>query len=120
MAGLKAINDKAAIFGTAVRDLVNSHVALANKIVADGAKLPSMLAAHALSGGVLPDSIAIREHVQALFEAVPVPSDAEIDAASAGVLDGADRGNVRAAIVGEAVLRYVIGFTRDRQPANDV
>lgn len=117
---LKAINDKAAAFGAAIKDLVTTHVALANRIVAPTAKLPTLLVAHGLSGGALPDTAEARAHVQAILDAVPVPTDSELDAAGASLLDAADRASVRAAIRGEAALRYVAGYCRDRMPANDV
>lgn len=132
---LKAINDKAGTFGARVRELVHKHVSLANKIGASNALLPTLAllggakapgaeeaapVGAALSGGAVTDSAKVRAALQVVEDAVTVPTDAEIDAASGGLLDAADRGNVRAAIRYEAVLRYVAEWCAARMPANDV
>lgn len=132
---LKAINDKAGTFGARVRDLVYRHVALANRLVARDALLPTLSllggaqapglgkaapTAPALSGGAVADSAAVRAAVEAIADAATTPTDAEIDAASGGLLDVADRDNVRTAIRMEATLRYVAEWCAARMPANDV
>lgn len=117
---LKSINDKAGPCGLALRGFVQKHAALANALTAGSALLPTFLSAFTLSGGVVPDVPAARNAVQALIDNATVPSDAEIDAATGGLLDAGDKLHVKQAIRCEAALRYVLGYLSARLPSNDV
>ena len=117
---LKAINDTAGPFGVRLRKIVDAVRTDANRYEAGASLLREMLAAHALSGGTCPDDAANQGRVNALAASVPVPSDAEIDAAGGALLDAADRANVKLVVRSVAVIEYVLGKASAALPANDV
>ena len=110
---LKAINDKGAAYGAAVREMVNRYVSLANKIGAS----PLLVTC---GGGLIVDTATTRATAQALIDAAPEPTDATIDAATVGLLDAADKANIKRACRIEAALRYLAAYGAARMPSNDV
>lgn len=125
---------RAGQFGAAVRELIDRHRSLANRITAESALLPTLMLRAgapavpsapapdkpALSGGAVLDGEDVATALRTLLDAVAVPTDAELDAAGGGLLSAADRDAVRDAIRSEAVLRAVAEATAAALPPNDV
>jgi hypothetical protein len=130
---LKSIRQQAGPFGLAIYRVVTDLVSIVNRITSSTDPLTELLLwgrlreegdvvpqAPALSGGAVPDTAENRAHVQALIDAVTLPTAAEVDAVSGGLLDATDKLNARKAVQGRAVLRFVGQYIADRMPANDV
>ena len=117
---LKSINDKAGPLATLVRKLVEKINSDANWDAGAESYILRLLADHGLSGGTCPDTQANQDRVTALAGSVPVPSDAEIDAAGGNLLDATDRSNLRTIIRTAAARKYVNGKASAAMPQNDV
>ena len=117
---LKNIHDKAGPLATKVRALVDKIRTDANWYEGAESYLGRLLADHGLSGGVCPDDAPNQGRVNGLAASVPVPSDAEIDAAGGNLLDATDRANLRTIIRTSAALKYVLGKASAAMPQNDV
>lgn len=124
---------RAGEFGAYFRKIVHATVSLANREAAASAAFARFMlfgrepvsdeappAAPALSGGVCPDTAEVRQALAVIVAAVPVPTDAEIDAASGGLLDAADRVHVKSAVRRIGAWRYVADRLAAGLPANDV
>jgi len=106
--------------GLGVREFVTRHQALANQVTTDGALLPTFVARWKLSGGAAPDTVENQAAVDAVISSVPVPTDAELEAAAGLRLPEAARASIRAAIRREAALRYFLARCAAGLPSNDV
>jgi hypothetical protein len=130
---LKSIRQQAGPFGFAIWKVVTDLVTIVNRLTSSTDPLTELLLwgrlreegdvvpqTPALSGGAVPDTAENQAHVAALIAAVTLPTAAEVDAVSGGLLDAADKLNARKAVQGRAVLRFVGQYLADRAPANDV
>lgn len=130
---LKSIRQQAGPFGLAVYKVVTDLVAIVNRITSATDPLTELLLwgrlrepadvvpqTPALSGGAVPDTAENRAHVQALLDAVTLPTSAEVDAVTGALLTPTDKLNARKAVQGRAALRFIGQYIADRMPANDV